>query len=119
MFVLFFLYGYADHRDLHLLTHFFPTRRSADLDPWPAVQYQAMVKSAAAICRYYGWSEKSTIGHLEWSDWKIDPRGFTMAKFRADVKAALALPAGKGGSDLADTGELGRESGRERGWQYV
>src|SRR3546814_14861718 len=35
-------------------------------DPWPAVQYQAMVKSAAAICRYYGWSEKSTIGHLEW-----------------------------------------------------
>src|SRR3546814_272137 len=63
-----------------------------------------MVKSAAAICRYYGWSEKSTIGHLEWSDWKIDPRGFTMAKFRADVKAALALPAGKWGSDLADTG---------------
>src|SRR3546814_2934246 len=28
--VLFF-YGYGDHRDLHVLTHSFPTRRSSDL----------------------------------------------------------------------------------------
>src|SRR3546814_7617913 len=28
--VLFF-YGYVDHRDLHVLTHSFPTRRSSDL----------------------------------------------------------------------------------------
>lgn len=73
-------------------------------DPWPAVQYTAMVKAATAICRYYGWSEKSVIGHLEWSDWKSDPRGFTMASFRADVKAALALPAGKWNAGIADTG---------------
>src|SRR3546814_16012845 len=26
-----FFYGYADHRDLHLLTHSFPTRRLSDL----------------------------------------------------------------------------------------
>src|SRR3546814_18647891 len=29
--VLFFFEGYADHRDLHVLTHSFPTRRSSDL----------------------------------------------------------------------------------------
>ncbi len=63
-------------------------------DPWPRVQYVAMVKAATAICRYYGWSEKSVIGHLEWSNWKIDPRGFTMAQFRADVKSALSMSAG-------------------------
>src|SRR3546814_1938075 len=27
----FVFYGYGDHRDLHVLTHSFPTRRSADL----------------------------------------------------------------------------------------
>lgn len=64
-------------------------------DPWPDVQYVAMVKATVAILRHYGWTDKSAIGHLEWSNWKIDPRGFTMAQFRADVKAALALPAGQ------------------------
>src|SRR3546814_1115098 len=28
---LFFFYGFGDHRDLHVLTHSFPTRRSSDL----------------------------------------------------------------------------------------
>src|SRR3546814_8405539 len=28
-----FLYCYGDHRDLHVLTHSFPTRRSSDLFP--------------------------------------------------------------------------------------
>jgi hypothetical protein len=64
-------------------------------DPWPRVQYVAMVKATVAILRHYGWTEKSAIGHLEWSNWKVDPRGFSMVQFRADVKAALALPAGK------------------------
>src|SRR3546814_1785850 len=30
---MFFFYGYGDHRDLHVLTHSFPTRRSSDLKP--------------------------------------------------------------------------------------
>lgn len=64
-------------------------------DPWPPVQYTAMVKAATAIVRHYGWTEKSVIGHLEWSNQKIDPKGFTMVKFRADVKACLALAPGK------------------------
>src|SRR3546814_11544434 len=29
--IIFFFYGYVDHRDLHVLTHSFPTRRSSDL----------------------------------------------------------------------------------------
>ncbi|MFJ6527156.1 N-acetylmuramoyl-L-alanine amidase [Streptomyces longwoodensis] len=64
-------------------------------DPWPPVQYTAMVKATAAICRAHGWSEKSGIGHLEWSDQKPDPRGFSMTTFRADLKACLAQPAGR------------------------
>lgn len=65
-------------------------------DPWPAKQYVAMVKAATAIERHYGW-KNSTIGHLEWQPGKVDPRGFTMAKLRTDIKACRALPAGKWG----------------------
>lgn len=58
-------------------------------DPYPAVQYDAAVRWAAAICRAHGWTEKSVIGHKEWTNQKIDP-SFSMTKFRADVKAQLA-----------------------------
>src|SRR3546814_14438341 len=39
MLFIFFFEGYGDHRDLHALTHSFPTRRSSDLQdsvyfPW-------------------------------------------------------------------------------------
>ena len=51
-------------------------------DPWPAVQVEAMVRASAAIIRAHrakgddwGVEGKSTIGHLEWSDWKSDPKG--------------------------------------------
>src|SRR3546814_1727396 len=36
----FFFQGYGDHRDLHVLTHSFPTRRSSDLDGRPALRRQ-------------------------------------------------------------------------------
>src|SRR3546814_6122644 len=36
--VVFFFYGYGDHRDLHVLTHSFPSRRSSDL---PRRRYSA------------------------------------------------------------------------------
>lgn len=79
-------------------------------DTYPWVQYVAAVKWATAHCRMHGWSEKSVIGHKEWQPGKIDPYGpvvgpdgkhfdFTMDRFRADVKAALALaPGGWGGT---------------------
>src|SRR3546814_11969544 len=31
---MFFFLRYGDHRDLHVLTHSFPTRRSSDLTSW-------------------------------------------------------------------------------------
>lgn len=76
----------------------------ADTYPW--VQYVAAVKWAVAHLRAHGWNERSVIGHKEWQPGKIDPYGpvvgpdgkqfdFTMDRFRADVKAALALPAGQ------------------------
>lgn len=63
-------------------------------DPWPKEQHIAMVRAAAAICRHYGWSDKSCIGHLEWSHYKQDPKGFTMPSFRSDLAAALKAKPG-------------------------
>ncbi|WP_329046954.1 N-acetylmuramoyl-L-alanine amidase [Streptomyces sp. NBC_01422] len=62
-------------------------------DPWPAAQYDAIVRVQAALCRAHGWSAKSVIGHLEWSSDKIDPRGFAMPDLRADVAERLKHPA--------------------------
>ncbi|MFE6828021.1 peptidoglycan-binding protein [Streptomyces sp. NPDC057690] len=61
-------------------------------DPWPAVQLEAMVRASAALCRAHGWSAASVIGHKEWTSTKIDPRGFTMADFRARVATRLGKP---------------------------
>lgn len=74
-------------------------------DKWPWKQWVALVKWATAICRHHGWNQDSVIGHKEGTRRKIDPKGpvigpdgttfdFTMNRFRADVKAALARPAG-------------------------
>lgn len=64
-------------------------------DTWPKAQLDAMVRWAAAICRFHGWTAKSVIGHSEWSDWKNDPRGPgmpSMPGFRDLVQARLAQP---------------------------
>ncbi|MFJ9023578.1 N-acetylmuramoyl-L-alanine amidase [Streptomyces sp. NPDC102259] len=63
-------------------------------DPWPAVQLDAMVRACAALCRAHGWSAASVIGHKEWTNTKTDPRGFTMADFRARVAARLRKAPG-------------------------
>jgi hypothetical protein len=54
-------------------------------DPWPAEQLEAIEKTAAALCRAHGWTERSVIGHLEWQPGKVDPRGFTMASMRGRI----------------------------------
>ena len=73
-------------------------------DPYPVKQYEQVVRFAAALCRKHGWSQESVIGHKEGTTRKIDPKGpvgtvggpaFDMNQFRRDVKAALALPAGR------------------------
>ncbi|MFG2144140.1 N-acetylmuramoyl-L-alanine amidase [Streptomyces sp. NPDC048696] len=64
-------------------------------DPWPAAQLDAIERVSAAICRGHNWSAKSVIGHLEWSDWKNDPRGFAMPDMRARIARRLgSKPSG-------------------------
>ncbi|MEU6990414.1 N-acetylmuramoyl-L-alanine amidase [Streptomyces sp. NPDC046465] len=57
-------------------------------DPYPAVQYGAAVRWAAAICRAHRWSANSVIGHKEGTRRKIDP-SFGMGQFRKDVHERL------------------------------
>ncbi|MGW1261137.1 peptidoglycan recognition protein family protein [Streptomyces drozdowiczii] len=58
-------------------------------DPWPAKQVEAIVRATAAVCRAHKWGAKSVIGHLEWSDQKSDPKGFTMASMRTRIAERL------------------------------
>lgn len=49
-------------------------------DPWPKAQVEAMVRVSAAVVRAHRakgdkWGAKAILGHLEWSDWKSDPKG--------------------------------------------
>ncbi|MBP2581942.1 hypothetical protein J3A78_002420 [Streptomyces sp. PvR006] len=62
------------------------------IDPWPAVQLDAIERASAALSRAHSWGAKSVIGHLEWSDDKSDPRGFTMPSMRDRVAARLSKP---------------------------
>ncbi|MEU6822791.1 peptidoglycan-binding protein [Streptomyces atriruber] len=64
-------------------------------DPWPSAQLDAIERVSAAICRAYGWSAASTIGHKEWSDWKSDPRGFSMTDMRARIARRLGAKPDK------------------------
>lgn len=59
-------------------------------DPWPAVQLEAMARACAAVARYHGWSVDSILRHLDWSDWKSDPRGVDWTKMRARIAAILS-----------------------------
>ncbi|WP_369042181.1 peptidoglycan recognition protein family protein [Streptomyces sp. Midd1] len=58
-------------------------------DPWPSKQIEAIVRASAAVCRAHTWGNKSVIGHLEWSNQKSDPHGFTMPAIRARVAERL------------------------------
>ncbi|MFF2774867.1 peptidoglycan-binding protein [Streptomyces sp. NPDC058052] len=58
-------------------------------DPWPAEQLLAIERVSAALCRAHGWGARSVIGHLEWSDWKSDPKGFGMPAMRVRVQRRL------------------------------
>ncbi|MER5783731.1 peptidoglycan-binding protein [Streptomyces mobaraensis] len=64
-------------------------------DPWPAEQLDAIERVSAAICRAYGWSAASVIGHKEWTNQKSDPRGFSMTTMRERIDRRLATKPGK------------------------
>jgi hypothetical protein len=51
---------------------------------------RSLVLLAAALCDHHGWTEKSVIGHKEWSDHKWDPGRLDMPAFRAAVARRLA-----------------------------
>lgn len=80
-------------------THFYGIEienRGDYRDPYPAIQYDAAVRWAAAICRAHGWSAHSVVGHKETSiEGKIDP-SFDMDTFRRDVAARLKDKPGDG-----------------------
>jgi hypothetical protein len=59
-------------------------------DPWPEVQLDTMVRATVAVLRHYGWTVNSAIRHMDWSDWKNDPRGVDWDAFRARVEAMLS-----------------------------
>lgn len=61
-------------------------------DPYPHVQYDQAVRWAAAVCRHYGWTAHSVVGHKEVTRRKIDP-SFSMEAFRIMVAERLAHPA--------------------------
>jgi hypothetical protein len=58
-------------------------------DPWPEAQLDAIERVSAAICRHHGWHAQSVIGHLEWTNTKNDPRGFTMHNMRERIATRL------------------------------
>lgn len=62
-------------------------------DPYPEAQMAVARRWAAARLRYHGWTANSAWGHKEITTRKIDP-SFDMVKFRKDVAALLARPAG-------------------------
>src|SRR5690606_26779797 len=58
-------------------------------DPWPEAQLEAIERASAALCRAHAWSERSAIAHKEWTNTKIDPRGFSMDSMRERIADRL------------------------------
>ncbi|MEU2179728.1 peptidoglycan-binding protein [Streptomyces thermolilacinus] len=69
--------------------------RGNGADPWPDEQLDAIERVSAAICRAYGWSAASVIGHKEWTNQKTDPRGFSMTTMRERIDRRLATKPGR------------------------
>src|SRR3546814_14782239 len=113
---LFFFDGYGDHRDLHVLTHSFPTRRSSDLvnaflnndvlaaaDPYLEPGVDPSRLTVAAVLAHAGTRLDSNSIHNPAARARI---GLTLGrawfglgvwdKARMRLEAALADPLGTG-----------------------
>lgn len=66
--------------------------RDKEINP---LQYRVTILSMAAITWALDkkskatWTSKSTIGHKEWSNWKVDPAGVDMKVARSDIQWCL------------------------------
>lgn len=67
--------------------------------PCPDAQLDAIERASAAIYRFHGWNEWSVIGHLQWTNQKVDPRGFTMDAMRDRIRKRLAQNPDSGGAN--------------------
>lgn len=77
-------------------------------DPWPEVQLAAIEKASTGLCRAHGWSERSVIGHKEWTNTKIDPRGFSMDTMRGRIASRLdGNPTEENDMQLSDKTPIG------------
>lgn len=65
-------------------------------DPWPPAQLEAIIRASTALAKAHGWTEKSVIGHSEWSDWKSDPKGPGMPSM-TEVRRRIAIGLKTGG----------------------
>lgn len=74
-------------------------------DPWPAVQLDAMQRAVAAVCWLYGWTARSALRHLDWSDWKSDPKGVNWDEFLEAVQRLLDAGQGGGGPEQPEEPE--------------
>lgn len=59
-------------------------------DPWPFIQLEAIARACAAVCRQHGWDADSVLRHMDWSDWKSDPKGIDWPKMRARINTILS-----------------------------
>ncbi|GGZ53524.1 hypothetical protein GCM10010371_11330 [Streptomyces subrutilus] len=85
-------------------------------DPWPAAQLDAIERASAALCRAHGWQAASVIGHREWTNTKVDPRGFTMESLRTRIGARLSgTPADGNGNGSTGGADNGSDNGTAKG----
>ena len=66
--------------------------RGTGKDPWPEIQLEAIRRTSAALCDHHGWPAARVIAHKEWTQRKIDPKGFEMADLRDAVAKLLVNP---------------------------
>src|SRR3546814_21048549 len=124
---------YGDHRDLHVLTHSFPTRRSSDLPPWwryaagsrvagPGVLAQSALPVVAAAGRRQSGDRDSALG-MEFTtrDRRVDAQRTPVPDSRrvhptARAACAESWPAAR--TPLSGF-HIGRASCRDRVCPYV
>src|SRR3546814_11545101 len=132
-----FFYGYADHRDLHLLTHSFPTRRLSDLSDLKLnnINFSAGDFSYAILRGTDFSGSRFVLADLRGAMMlnanfatcnlqgaKFDRAIMTNADFRGAKLSPVSISGAKNrhqAARLPECNQLGRASCRERVVQYV